>query len=166
MKRQRLFAHSLFGVLLLAACGRGDTAHQQTSTTEPKPEVTQPAGETARVIELTLSFEKPCPNARQKRQQGWGSKATQGCKDRPKCPDDLSLHGCSVLHRTSGFPSPQIGRVTHRHHREALRTHQGAVRSSLPPFTSAFPTCPGGSGQAVTAGRRLHTPECAPRRGR
>lgn len=59
MKRLRLFACVLLGALLLTACGREDTPQKQTPTTEPKPEATQPAGEPARVIELTLSFLEP-----------------------------------------------------------------------------------------------------------
>jgi plastocyanin len=59
MKRLRLFACVLFGVLVLTACGRDDTPQKQTPTTEPKPETTQPAGEAARVVELTLSFVEP-----------------------------------------------------------------------------------------------------------
>ena len=58
-KRQRLCAWVLFAMLLLTACGRDDTAQQQAPTAESKPEITQPAGKTVRVIELTLSFVEP-----------------------------------------------------------------------------------------------------------
>lgn len=59
MKRQRLVAWALFGVLVMTACGRDDTAQKQTPTSEPKSEATQPTGEAAQVIELTLSFVAP-----------------------------------------------------------------------------------------------------------
>ena len=60
MNRWRFFACALLGVLVLAACSREDSANKQTpTTTTPKPEAAQPAGEGARAIELTLSFIEP-----------------------------------------------------------------------------------------------------------